>query len=285
MSDELWRHRKRLLAIAYRMLGSAAEAEDVVQDAWLRQHGATGIENPEAWLTTTVTRLCLDRLKSARHQREVYVGPWLPEPMTTTPDEIDPESISLAFLLLLERLTPVERAVYLLQRVFDFSHPEIAAILGHSEAAVRQSLHRATQHLATDKPRFAPSRDRHVELLSAFAMASQGGDLTTLKTLLADDAKLWSDGGGKVRAALNVITGGDAIARFLVGITRKFPVSGDAELRELNGLPSLVVWHGDHAAVVLSIETDGDQIFAVHSLVNPDKLALLSRDGVPRTLS
>ena len=277
MQGDLGAHRRRLFAIAYRMLGSTAEAEDVVQDAWLRWQAATDVKTPEAWLTTTVTRLCLDRIKSARAQREVYVGPWLPEPMTTSREEIDPESISVAFLLLVERLTPIERAVYLLHRIFDYSHGEIAAMLQLSDAAVRQSLHRATEHVAAARPRFAPDKDRHAALLSAFAMACQAGDLQTLKSLLAQDAKAYSDGGGKVRAALNIVEGCDDVARLFVGLSRKSPAPGLPELRELNGLPSLILWQDGRAAMTISIETDGVQIFAVHIVLNPDKLAHLHR--------
>lgn len=278
MQGDLERHRRRLYAIAYRMLGSAAEAEDVLQDAWLRWQSATGVETPAAWLTTTVTRLCLDRLKSARAAREVYVGPWLPEPVATAPDDIDPESISVAFLLLLERLTPVERAVYLLHRVFDLSHAEIGAVLGQSDVTVRQSLHRATVHLTAERPRFAPSRERHLELLTAFAMACQAGDLTAIQSLLADDAKAWSDGGGKVRAALRVVSGRDECARLFVGLQKKHPVAGTFELRELNGLPTIVILQDGQPFMTFSIETDGDKIFAVHTVLNPEKLALLSPD-------
>lgn len=270
-------HRKRLFSIAYRMLGSASEAEDVLQDAWMRWQVASGIENAEAWLVRTVSRLCLDRLKSSRRQRETYVGPWLPEPLATTAEEVDPESLSVAFLILLERLTPVERAVFLLHRVFDYSHAEIAEILQQGEAAVRQSLHRAKEHLAQGRPRFAPTKARHAELLSAFAAAARAGDLVTLKSLLAADAKAWSDGGGKARAALNVVSGHDALARFFVGLGKTVPVDGLLELRELNGLPSLVLWANGRASTVLGVETDGERIFAVHIVVNPDKLASLRR--------
>ncbi len=275
MQGDIEPQRKRLFSIAYRMLGRASEAEDVVQDAWLRWQAASGIESAEAWLTTTVTRLCLDRLKSARHQREIYVGPWLPEPVATTPEEVDPESVSVAFMLLLERLTPVERAVYLLHRVFDLSHAEIAAILQQGEASIRQSLHRAKDHLAQDRPRFAPTKERHAEMLTAFATAAQAGDLATLKSLLASDAKAWSDGGGKVRAALNVVSGGDAVARLYVGLSKKSPVEGRPELRELNGWPSLILWKDGRATTVLGVETDGERIFAVHIVVNPAKLERL----------
>jgi RNA polymerase sigma-70 factor (ECF subfamily) len=270
-------HRKRLFSIAYRMLGSASEAEDVLQDAWVRWQAASGVENAEAWLVRTVSRLCLDRLKSSRHQRETYVGPWLPEPLATTAEEVDPESLSVAFLILLERLTPVERAVFLLHRVFDYSHAEIAEILQQGEAAVRQSLHRAKEHLAQGRPRFAPTKDRHAELLSAFATAARAGDLVTLKSLLAADAKAWSDGGGKARAALNVVSGRHALARFFVGLGKTIPDDGLVEVRELNGLPSLVLWANGRATTVLGVETDGERIFAIHIVVNPDKLASLKR--------
>jgi RNA polymerase sigma-70 factor (ECF subfamily) len=270
-------HRKRLLSVAYRMLGSVSEAEDVVQDAWVRWQAAAGVENAEAWLVTTVTRLCLDRLKSSRHQRETYVGPWLPEPLATTPEEVDPESLSVAFLILLERLTPLERAVYLLHRAFDYTHAEVAAILQQSEGSVRQSLHRAKAHVAEGRPRFAPSKDRHAELLRAFAAACRVGDLAALQSLLATDVKAWSDGGGKARAALNVVSGRLAVARFFAGLGKTAPVDGPVEVRELNGLPSLVLWKDGQPSTVVGVETDGDLILAIHVVVNPDKLAALQR--------
>ena len=266
-----------MFAIAYRMLGSVVEAEDVLQDAWVRWQSATSVVAPEAWLTTTVSRLCLDRLKAARVQREVYVGPWLPEPLETAPDETDPESVSVAFLLLLERLTPLERAVFLLHRVFDYSHREIASLLQENESVVRQALHRAREHVAAGKRRFAPTKEAHMALLGAFAAASQGGDLAALRSILATDVKAWTDGGGRTRAARKVVEGADAVARLFVGLAKKFPVTGTLELQELNGLPAFVVWQDDLPEMVVSLEIADTLISAVYVLLNPDKLASLRR--------
>lgn len=275
-ADEFELHRGRCFAIAYRMLGSAAEAEDIVQEAWLRWQRADDIATPAAWLTTTVTRLCLDHLKSARVRREQYVGPWLPEPIETTADEVDPDSISMAFLLLLERLSPAERAVFLLRKVFEVDYAEIAGMLGKTEAAVRQLFHRAGEHVEADRPRYAASKDQHLRLLTGFLMAVQSGEVGQIETLLAEDARSWTDGGGRTRAALNVVEGRSRVARLFAGLIKK---SGSADLRpevrELNGWPAVVVWRGDELSQVLMIETDGETILAVHVVLNPDKLRVL----------
>jgi RNA polymerase sigma-70 factor (ECF subfamily) len=280
VSDPFGEQRPRLFALAYRMLGSAASAEDVLQEAWLRWQKARDVETPAAWLSTVVTRLCLDELKSARARREAYVGPWLPEPIPTSPEEVDPESVSMAFLRVLERLSPVERAVYLLHAVFDSSHGEIASMLGRDEPTVRQLFHRAKAHVLADRPRFAPSKEAHARLLSSFVEACARGDVTALRALLAEDAIAWTDGGGKVRAALNPLHGSDAIARFFVGVVRK----GSAEelsvqVAEVNAWPTVVGRRRGVAAITLSIETDGSRIFAVHVVSNPDKLLRLQEAG------
>jgi RNA polymerase sigma-70 factor (ECF subfamily) len=268
--------RARLFAIAYRMLGSAAEAEDVLQDAWLRWEAADGIDSPPAWLSTVVTRLSLDRLKSAQRTRETYVGPWLPEPVRTDAEPVDPESISMAFLVMLERLTPVERAAYLLHEVFDYSHAEVAAMLEREEATCRQIYHRAKSHLQQGRARFAPSRAEHERLLRAFADALARGDVGALEATLATDATLYADSGGKVPAAARKpLQGGHAIAQFFAGLVRKFPPAADQryEVVEVNGWPALVGRRADGTNFALSIETDGDKIFAIRNVVNPDKLA------------
>lgn len=269
-------HRRKLFGIAYRMLGSASDAEDVLQDAWLRFRDARGIDDDEAWLVTTTTRLCLDRLKSARARRETYVGPWLPEPLETSTEEIDPDSVSVAFLTLLERLSPEERAVFLLKQVFDLEHGEIAASLGITDASSRQLFHRAKGHLADARPRPSPDREAHARLLGAFVFACQAGDVDGLRRLLADDVRAHTDSGGKVRAARRVLHGADAVARFFVGITRKGAGEGiSLELRELNGRPAFVLFRDGKIASTFGVDTDGERIVAVHVVSNPDKLARL----------
>ncbi|WNG41514.1 RNA polymerase sigma-70 factor [Archangium violaceum] len=268
-------HRPSMIAIAYRMLGSVAEAEDIVQEAWLRWQAAAreGVRSDRAFLSTVVTRLCLDRLKSAQVTREEYVGPWLPEPVRTD-TQVDPESISLAFLVLLESLSPVERAVYLLHEVFGYSHSEVAEMVGKEEAACRQILHRARDHIRARRPRFAPSKESHERLVTGFMSACVTGDLEGLKNLLAHDVTSWADGGGKVRgAARNPVHGADAVARLFLGIMKKVPAGVVPELAEVNGWPGLVLRLNGAVFDVISFETDGDHIHAIRSVLNPDKLA------------
>lgn len=266
--------RNKLRAVAYRMLGSATEADDVLQDAYVRWHGTSAnVESAEAWLVTTVSRLCLDRLKSARAQREVYVGPWLPEPLPTEPDEVDIESISSAFLVLLERLSPVERAAYLLHSVFEYDYQAVSRILDKSEPAVRQACHRARGHISAGKPRFAASPTRHAELLDAFLEACISPNPSALKGLLAADVRATSDGGGVVNAALKTIVGADAVARFFWHLARKQDLlTTSVARRKINGWPSLVFSQEGIAFAVMHIETDGATIHQVHSVLNPRKL-------------
>jgi RNA polymerase sigma-70 factor (ECF subfamily) len=270
------------LSIAYRMLGSFAEAEDIVQDAWLRWRDTPrdAVLSERAFLATVVTRLCLDQLKSARVTRETYVGAWLPEPVRTD-TQVDPETISLAFLVLLESLSPLERAVYLLHEVFDFSHAEVARMVGKEEPACRQLLHRAREHLQARRPRFAPSRQAHERLLGSFLSACMSGDLDGLKHLLAEDAVAWADGGGKVRgAAPNPIHGAESIARLYVGIAKKAPASLQTEIREVNGWPALVLRVDGALFDIITMETDGERIHAIHAILNPDKLARFEHAAV-----
>jgi len=274
--DALSVYRAKLFAIAYRMLGSAADAEDVLQDAWLRMRSVDDIANAEAWLTTTVSRLCIDRLRSARTQREVYVGPWLPEPVITAPDEPDPQSISLAFLVVLERLSPLERAVLLLHDVFDYEYVEIAQMLESSEAAVRQLRHRAHTHVSDAQLRFAPSKEAHERLLLGFVGACQAGDVATIAAMLAADARAVTDGGGKVRAARNVVLGRDHVARFIAGLVRKGGTDGVVvTIVQVNGWPALLMSVDGMPSGVVSIETDGALVLAVNLVLNPDKLGAL----------
>jgi RNA polymerase sigma-70 factor (ECF subfamily) len=269
-------HRAHLFAIAYRMLGSAAEAEDVLQEAWLRRDAtnATNIQSEKAWLSTVVTRLCLDKLKSARAQREEYVGPWLPERIRTE-ERVDPDSISMAFLVLLEQLTPVERAAYILREVFDYSHGEVAATLDVEEATCRKIYQRARDRIREGRPRFSPSRAEHERLLRTFAGAMMNGDLSALEQTLAKDATLWADSGGKVPAAARrPLHGAHEIALFFTGLLRKFPPGPDQtfEVVDVNGWPALVGRRTGAANLVLSIESDGEKIVAIRNVVNPEKL-------------
>jgi RNA polymerase sigma-70 factor (ECF subfamily) len=272
------RERRRLFGLAYRMLGSVALAEDVVQEAWVRfQTAPPDVRSPGAWLSTVVTRMCLDELKSARAQRESYIGPWLPEPVRTESDPVDAESISMAFLVLLESLTPAERASYLLHEVFDYSHAEVAEILGKDEAACRQLVHRARSHLVERRPRYAPTREQHERLLQGFLRAVVAGDLPGLRAMLAEDVVSYSDGGGRT-AARKPVRGADAVARLFIGIAKKG--AGDSvavEIEEINGWPSIVLRAQGRATLVLTLETDGTAIYGAHVVVNPDKLGGLDR--------
>ncbi|MDC0712769.1 RNA polymerase sigma-70 factor [Stigmatella sp. ncwal1] len=271
-------HRPSLWAIAYRMLGSASEAEDVVQETWLRWQSASrdGVRSGRAFLSAVATRLCLDHLKSARARREVYVGPWLPEPVRTD-TQVDPETISFAFLVLLESLTPMERAVYLLNEVFGYSHAEVAQMLDKEEAACRQLLHRARGHLVSRRPRFAPSKEAHARMVTSFLSACSSGDLEGIKRLLSEDVTAWADGGGKVSAATRLVQGTEAVARQYLGLLNKMmKVPGSAlETSEVNGWPALVVRLNGAVFDVISFETDGEHIHAIHAVLNPDKLARL----------
>jgi RNA polymerase sigma-70 factor, ECF subfamily len=276
--DEFEAHRPLLMGIAYRMLGSSAEAEDAVQDAWLRKRSVdpTTIVDARAWLSTTVTRICIDRLKSARARRETYPGVWLPEPvLTTTP--LDVESIQVGFLVLLERLDPRERAVFLLHQVFDYSHAEISTILDISEEASRQVLHRAKRHVAANKPRFEANRETHERLLSAFLGAVARGDIDAVSSVLAEDVVLYGDNAGKERGAiLRPIMGRANVARFFVMRTAKRPSRAglDVQITDVNGWPAIVGRSGGTVVFVVNIETDGEKIATIRSVLNPEKLLL-----------
>jgi RNA polymerase sigma-70 factor (ECF subfamily) len=282
--DPFESHRAKLFAIAYRMTGSRADADELVSECWLRWSSAdrSGVDNVGGWLATVIVRLSIDLQKSARMRREQYVGPWLPEPLETALDD-DPasrtamaESVSSAFLLVLEALSPAERAVLVLHDVFEFEHEEIGAMIDRSPEACRQSLSRARARLRERKPRFAASTEQHMAVLSAFSLAIATGDLDSLLALLSPDAAVISDSNGKARAARNVVTGAERCARLLVGLARKAPTAAlSASVRELNGWPALVLTRDGRAESVIAIETDGDRVFAVHAMRNPDKLARL----------
>jgi RNA polymerase sigma-70 factor (ECF subfamily) len=279
-------YRPLLFAIAYRMTGSAGDAEDLVQDAYLRALAApaTEVRAEKAYLTTIVTRLALDHLKSARVRREQYVGPWLPEPLLTSDPALAPEetverreSLSLAFLVLLESLTPPERAVFLLREVFDYPYAEIASALEISTATCRQLDHRARAHLAAHERRFAASPEAHRMLTERFLAASLQGDLAALTELLAEDVVSWSDGGGKVSAARRPIVGRDAVLRLLAGLLRKTPTDLVASVAEINALPALLLsWDGE-LRMVTTYEFESGRLRAIRSILNPDKLRYLVR--------
>jgi RNA polymerase sigma-70 factor (ECF subfamily) len=279
-------HRPLLFSIAYRMLGSASEAEDILQDTYLRFQplSLSEIESSRAYLSAMVTRQCLNQLASAKFRRETYLGPWLPEPVLTAghPELAGPEtrageydSISLAFLALLERLTPAERAVFILREVFEFEYAEIGEILEKSEAACRKLFSRAKSFIAANRPRFQTSPEAHGRLLQEFMHAAGEGDLEGLTALLAEEVTFWADGGGKVRgAALQAVHGRLAVARFVIGVTARFtPQDAKFEVAEVNSRPTLLIRHADGTpAMVVSIEADESAIHRVWVVANPDKL-------------
>ena len=274
-------HRPALTGLAYRMLGSRAEAEDVVQDAYLRWHEAdhAAIKEPRRYLGTIVTRLCLDRMKSARARREVYVGQWLPEPVVDEALDTDAagdlaHDLSVALMLVLERLSPLERASFLLHDVFGLDFTDVGRALGRGEAACRQLAARARAHIEEGRPRFAASREEGIRLATAFATAAQSGDAAALTKLLADDAVLYSDGGGKRAAALNPIRGADKILRFVAGVTRKSPDLQNAQVRPatVNGLAGFVMREEDGAIDTMAFEHRDGRIVAIYIVRNPEKL-------------
>jgi RNA polymerase sigma-70 factor (ECF subfamily) len=282
--------RPRLFSIAYRMLGSASDAEDVLQDAWLRYRGVdrSTIHSPKAFATTVVTRLCLDRLKSARTTREEYIGSWLPEPVLTSevesPDTIlqRSESVTLAFLVLLEKLSPEERAVFLLKDVFEYTHSEIADMLGTTPDNSRQLLHRAKAQLAEGRPRLTGTANSRRAIAERFARAFSSGNGAELTALLAGDVGMWSDGGGKASAARRPLIGRDQVLKFLLGVHRTAQAAGlthDASLRleDVNFEPALVLRVGQRLESLFVLSIDGDAISEIRVVRNPDKLAHIDR--------
>ncbi|MFP3943346.1 MAG: RNA polymerase sigma factor SigJ [Alphaproteobacteria bacterium] len=282
--QEFEARRPSLLGLAYRMLGSRADAEDAVQDAWLRwREKADGVDNPRAWLTTVVTRLCLDRLKSAQRQREVYVGPWLPEPVADagafTPEAASElaDDLSFALLLALERLTPLERAAFLLHDVFDASWAEVSDALGRSEAACRRLASRARRAVRERRRTPAPP-ERHARLLGGFLAAVEQGDVAGLTRLLTEDVVALTDGGGRKAAALNPIRGPDRVARFFVSLARKYRTAGivlQAEQVTLNGVPAFLLYADGKLDQAVTLEVRGPHIAAIYVVRNPDKLSRL----------
>lgn len=273
--------RGRMFGLAYRMLGSVAEAEDAVQDAYLRWDRADDITHPDAWLTKVVTNLCLNRLTAARATREQYVGSWLPEPVPT--DALGPmetaeqrDSVSLALLTLLERLTPAERAVFVLREAFGYSHGEVAQVMELSEANCRQLYRRATQHLAQRRTRFQPSREQRERLASRFLAAAQHGDLRGLEELLAEDVTSWADSGGTQAMARRPVVGRDKVGRYFVGGWRKVPEGITFTSAEVNGQTAFVAWLSGTVMAVIALEFDGERIADVTIVANPAKLSRLA---------
>ncbi|HEY4183304.1 MAG TPA: sigma-70 family RNA polymerase sigma factor [Kofleriaceae bacterium] len=274
-------HRQFLIGVAYRMLGSLTEAEDIVQDAFLRWSSAdrSDVEHPRAYLAQIVSRLCLDRMKSAAARREEYPGTWLPEPLVSdasaAPATSLAEDLSMALLMTLERLSPLERAAFLLHDVFDMDYSAIAQTIERSEAAVRQLASRAREHVRDERPRFTTTPESQERLTNAFAMALASNDVDGIARLLAEEAVFYTDGGGKRHAALNPIYGRDKIVRFLLGVARKALPLERVERVQINGLPGFVVWTSE-GPETLSLDVENDRIVALYGIRNPDKLRHLS---------
>jgi RNA polymerase sigma-70 factor, ECF subfamily len=273
-------HRSLLFSIAYRMLGSSSDAEDVVQEAYLRWRGADAadVASPRAYLSTVVTRLAIDHLRSARAQREQYVGPWLPEPLVedTAPSPAEhlvlAESLSMAFLVVLEQLGPVERAVFLLREVFDWDYDDVARVVGKTPEHCRQLLHRAREHVTAARPRRPVGQGEQERLTQRFLATLVTGDVGALAELLAADVVLYSDGGGKTAAARRPVRGRDRVARFFAGIRRKLPPDVVARIVRVNGQPGGVAYLGGRPYSVLVFDVADGRIAAVRVVVNPDKL-------------
>lgn len=286
------RLRPRLKGIAYRMLGSTAEAEEVVQDAWLRWHEAApaALSSAEAWLVTVTTRIAIDRLRAAKVQRAHYIGTWLPEPLwsgafdsPTTPEQLleRADDVSVAFLSLLERLAPEARAAYLMREVFDADYDEVAHTLGKTQAACRQLVSRAKTQLRDERPRYVVPRETHLRLLRSFAEASVQGDFAALKSMLADDAELIGDGGGKVPSFGKPLAGCQRIAQLYLATALRCGSGLQVKLALINGAWGLLRFIDGVLESAQSFETDGERIVRIHAQRNPDKLAELAAQLMP----
>ncbi|MFG1860974.1 RNA polymerase sigma-70 factor [Microbispora bryophytorum] len=288
-------HRNLLFSVAYRILGTAADAEDAVQDAWLNWSAAdrSQVADPKAYLTRIVSNVALERLRSTHRKRESYVGPWLPEPILTSGDTAeavaDAESVSMAMLVVLETLSPLERAVFVLREVFGFNHAEIAEAVERSEAAVRQAAHRARAHVRARRPRFPADRSRQRAVTERFFAAATGGDVNALMELLSPDVTLWTDGGGKVRQALRPVVGAQTVAAWFAAIGGVSyqgvePADMTAELAEINGGPGIVFGGAGRVIATVTFDFDADgRITTIHNVANPDKLQAVA-DGTTRAL-
>ncbi|MFD8495778.1 RNA polymerase sigma-70 factor [Amycolatopsis sp. NPDC059657] len=285
-------HRRLLFSVAYRVLGTAADAEDVVQDSWLKWSAAdrSQVLDPKAYLTRIVSNLALERLRSTRHQRETYAGPWLPEPILTGGDAsdaaVDAESVSMAMLVVLETLSPLERAVFVLKEVFGFGYAEIGEAVDRSEAAVRQVGHRARAHVRAQRPRFTADRTSREQATRRFFAAATGGDVNALLELLSPDVTLWTDGGGKVRQALRPVVGASTVASWFAAMGSVTyqgvePADMKAELAEINGAPGIVFSGPDRVIATVTFDFDADgRIVAIHNVANPDKLRAVAEGTV-----
>ncbi|MFF9334079.1 RNA polymerase sigma-70 factor [Streptomyces albogriseolus] len=286
-TDLFEEHRPVLMGVAYRMLGRVADAEDVVQDAWLRWSGGdrTAVREPRGFLVRITTRLAVDRLRQIKARGETYVGPWLPEPCATDFGDtvtdaaeraVLADSVSLAVLVVMETLSPLERAVFVLREAFGYPYADIAAMLDRGEAAVRQLAARARRHVDERRPRYDVDPARRRDLTERFLDAAAGGDLEGLMELLAPDVRLVGDSGGKARAPLRVLDGADHVGRFFVGVAGKGLPDASVRMVELNGGPALLVLSGGKPDTVVQIDADGDRIRTVYVVRNPDKLAALA---------
>jgi RNA polymerase sigma-70 factor (ECF subfamily) len=268
-------YRPLLMSIAYRMLGSRADAEDAVQETFLRyQTTEDEPRSPKAFLATTITRLCIDQLRSARSRREIYVGQWLPEPVATAGTALEmAESLTMAFLVLLESLAPLERAAFLLHNVFDYDYDEIAQMIGKTEANCRQMVHRAKERITSRQHRFDPSREETERIISRFLETTRSGDLSGLMALFADDAVMTSDGGGKARAARNLVTRADSIARFIMGVIRKNEELNPVHtLTEINAQPAFITTISGQVVSATILDIRDGRIQNLFIVANPDKL-------------
>jgi RNA polymerase sigma-70 factor (ECF subfamily) len=272
--------RPAMFALAYRITGNRADAEEIVQDAFLRLHDAAPgdeVRSLKAYLTTITARLSFNRLRDQRARRETYVGEWLPEPLVTEAEPaIDPKDVSFALVAVLERLSPLERVVFVLRNAFDFTFKEIAPVVGRDAVTCRKIFSRARARVLEERPRFDVDRERHRTLLQSFTEAARGGDKAKLVSLLAEDVALHGDGGGKVIANKKPVLGRDAVAQFVIATTRTVPFEATLEEIELNGAPGLVLRTAGRPLVAILIETDGEHIHSVFAVANPDKLDALA---------
>ena len=281
--------RPAMFALAYRITGNRADAEEIVQDAFLRLHDAAPgdeVRSLKAYLTTITARLSFNRLRDQRARRETYVGEWLPEPLVTEAEPgIDASDVSFALVAVLERLSPLERVVFVLRNAFDFTFREIAPVVERDEAACRKIFSRARARVREERPRFNVERERHRALLQSFTEAARGGDKAKLVSLLAEDVALHGDGGGKVMANKRPVIGRDAVAQFVIATTRTVPSAAALDEIELNGAPGLVLRTAGRPLLAILIETDGEHIHSVFAVANPDKLDALADKRLQQAVS